>query len=199
MPSPAAPKRRTLAACDAKRDFEATPEPGARPRRVGRQPASASANPSDNRPASSPHGLYVVHKHAARSLHYDFRLEHDGVLLSWAVAKGPSRDPRARRLAVQVEDHPLDYADFEGEIPPGNYGAGKVEIWDRGHWSPQGDVAAGLRRGRLAFWLHGGKLEGLWHLVRLAERAPGGRSRPVQWLLLRSPDAATKPAAGETG
>lgn len=183
MPRPVAKKRR-LAAYDAKRDFEATPEPGARTRRSPRRQAPATA-----------HGLYVVQKHAARNLHYDFRLEHDGVLLSWAVPKGPSLDPHARRLAVQVEDHPLDYAEFEGEIPAGNHGAGKVEIWDRGHWSPHGEVAAGLRRGRLAFRLHGGKLDGEWHLVRLAERSLPKSARPRSWLLFRSADDAGELAA----
>jgi bifunctional non-homologous end joining protein LigD len=194
MPRPDAKKKRSLATYDGKRDFEATPEPGAGTRRSRRR-----AGPSDRQAPLAVHGLYVVQKHAARNLHYDFRLEHDGVLLSWAVPKGPSLDPRARRLAVQVEDHPLDYADFEGEIPAGNYGAGKVEIWDRGHWSPHGEVAAGLRRGRLAFKLHGGKLEGEWHLVRLAERAPGARARPANWLLFRSPDDAGEPAAATAG
>lgn len=185
MPGRKTKSSRSLATYDAKRDFEATPEPDARRKRPSRRAGRAVP--------SSAHGLYVVQKHAARNLHYDFRLEHEGVLLSWAVPKGPSRDPRQRRLAVEVEDHPLDYADFAGEIPAGNYGAGKVEIWDRGHWSPHGDVAEGLRRGRLAFRLQGGKLEGEWHLVRLAQRSPGPPTRKPSWLLFRSPDAAGEP------
>ena len=96
-----------------------------------------------------------MQKHAARRLHWDFRLEHDGVLWSWAVPKGPSLDPADKRLAVHVEDHPLDYADFQGRIPEGEYGAGTVETWDRGTWQPLGDPDEGMRRGELKFALHG--------------------------------------------
>ncbi len=112
---------------------------------------------------------FVIHKHAARRLHYDFRLEHDGVLVSWAVPKGPSLDPGERRLAVKVEDHPLDYGAFEGNIPEGEYGAGAVIIWDQGRWLPEGDPAAGLRKGHLRFRLEGKKLAGEWSLVRMGK------------------------------
>jgi bifunctional non-homologous end joining protein LigD len=158
----------------AKRDFAATPEPSGA-KRAAREKA-----------AGGDHGLYVVQKHAASRLHYDFRLEHDGVLLSWAVPKQPSKNPRDRRLAVQVEDHPLDYAKFEGVIPEGNYGAGKVEIWDRGRWAPKGDVSRALAQGRLNFQLFGGRLAGDWHLVRLTPRDPAEKRRGARnWLLFR--------------
>lgn len=171
------PRSRPLRTYATKRDFAATPEPPDRPPRRARGAGGAG------------YGLFVVQKHAARNLHYDFRLEHNGVLLSWAVPKGPSLDPRQRRLAVQVEDHPLDYAGFEGRIPAGNYGAGTVEIWDRGRWEPHGDVDQGLRRGRLDFRLLHGKLAGEWHLVRMKDSG----SKP-NWLLFRG---ASGPEEGE--
>src|SRR5690606_33872135 len=127
---------------------------------------------------------FVVHKHAARRLHYDFRLEHDGVLLSWAVPKGPSLDPETRRLAIRTEDHPLDYASFEGVIPPGQYGAGAVIVWDRGVWVPEDDPAKGLREGKLAFSLIGDKLRGSWRLVRTRGRGDDRES----WLLMKVRD-----------
>ena len=139
-----------------KRDFARTPEPSGAARRPG---AAGSA-------------IFVVQKHAARRLHWDFRLERDGVLWSWAVPRGPSMDPRHKRLAVQVEDHPVEYATFEGSIPAGNYGAGAVELWDRGHWTPLGDdPEADLRRGELKFTLDGGRLRGGFVLVRLKPKA----------------------------
>jgi bifunctional non-homologous end joining protein LigD len=129
---------------------------------------------------------FVVHKHQARRLHYDFRLEWDGVLLSWAVPKGPSLDPAVKRLAVPTEDHPLEYADFEGVIPEGEYGAGTVMIWDRGTWAPEAsDVRAALAAGELKFTLAGEKLRGGWVLVR---------TRRGDWLLIKHRDAAASTA-----
>jgi bifunctional non-homologous end joining protein LigD len=127
-----------------------------------------------------------MQQHAARQLHHDFRLEWNDVLLSWAVPRGPSLDPSVKRLAVHVEDHPVEYADFEGIIPEGNYGAGTVIVWDSGRWTPLEDVDEGLRRGKLLFELEGYKLRGTWTLVRT-----GGRNRPEskEWLLIKKPDA----------
>lgn len=151
----------------AKRDFAKTPEPsGDRPGATRRGPA----------------GFFCVQKHLASHLHYDFRIEHDGVLLSWAVPKGPSLDPSTKRLAMQVEDHPLEYGTFEGVIPEG-YGAGIVMLWDRGTWEPEvPDVAASLAKGDLKLRLDGYKLKGSWALVRT--RGAGGRS----WLLIKHRD-----------
>src|SRR5687768_4108770 len=130
------------------RDFAVTPEPKGveRPSETGRS--------------------YVLQKHAATRLHYDFRLEHDGVLWSWAVPKGPSLDPKERRLAVQVEDHPVEYGGFEGVIPKGEYGGGSVVLWDRGTWEPVGDPDEMHRKGRIKLRLHGEKLRGVWNLIR---------------------------------
>ncbi|HVJ30778.1 MAG TPA: non-homologous end-joining DNA ligase, partial [Gammaproteobacteria bacterium] len=177
----ATPKaHRKLARYRAKRDFARTPEP------------SGSG-------AADAHGAlqYVVQKHDATRLHYDFRLEHDGVLKSWAVPKEPSLNPKDRRLAVQTEDHPLDYGGFEGEIPEGEYGAGSVVIWDRGHWQPRGDVDEGLEEGKLDFDLDGDRLKGRFTLIRMAER---GKRKPGKdnWLLLKrhdTPPAGRKKAA----
>ena len=112
----------------------------------------------------------MVQKHAARRLHYDLRLEIGDALASWAVTRGPSLVPGDKRLAVHVEDHPLDYADFEGEIPKGQYGGGEVIVWDRGRWEPEGDPVRGLKKGRLDFTLEGAKLKGRWHLVRMGAK-----------------------------
>ena len=135
------------------------------------------------RPSKRP--IFVVHKHHASHLHYDFRLEVDGVLKSWAVPKGPSLDPHQRRLAIRVEDHPYEYRNFEGTIPKGNYGAGEVIVWDRGTYrgAEAGDdsVQKGLRKGALGLVLHGKKLKGGFSLVRL--------KRPRQWLLVKKDDA----------
>ncbi len=147
-----------LAPYRAKRDFAKTAEPSGA--KAGKAPKTAQG------------GVFVVHKHAARRLHYDLRLEHDGVLWSWAVTRGPSLDPDDKRLAVHVEDHPLDYGQFEGTIPKGEYGAGSVIVWDRGTWRPDGDAARGMAKGHLSFALDGAKLQGAWHLVRL-KRRPG--------------------------
>ena len=127
---------------------------------------------------------YLIQKHAASHLHYDFRLELDGVLLSWAVPKGPSLDPKDKRLAMQTEDHPVEYGSFEGTIPKGEYGGGTVMLWDRGTWEPDGDARAMVRRGRLTFTLHGEKLKGKWHLIR-----SGGERK---WLLFKGADSEAR-------
>ncbi len=157
-----------------KRDFQATPEP------------------SGEHAACKPALRFVVQKHAARQLHYDFRLELDGTLKSWAVPKGPSLDPKTRRMAVEVEDHPLDYASFEGTIPVGHYGAGEVIVWDEGQWQPHGDARAGHAAGKLKFGLSGHKLQGDWTLVRM--RARDGE-RQHAWLLIKERDAAARSEA----
>ena len=136
--------------------------------------------------------VFVVQKHAASHLHYDFRLELGGTLLSWAVPKGPSLDPHDKRMAVHVEDHPLDYANFEGVIPPGQYGAGTVIVWDRGTWLPTGDPHEGCKAGKLKFELRGDKLGGHWTLVRMRGK---GSERQEPWLLIKEQDAAARPAA----
>ncbi len=135
---------------------------------------------------------FVIQKHAARRLHYDFRLELDGTLKSWAVPKGPSLDPADKRMAVHVEDHPLAYATFEGVIPPGQYGAGTVIVWDRGTWVPDGDPRDGYRQGKLKFELQGEKLHGRWTLVRMRGR---GNERQEPWLLIKERDETARPAA----
>lgn len=136
-----------------------------------------TAEPSGGRPSKGGN-RFVIQKHAARRLHYDFRLELDGVLLSWAVPKGPSMKPGDRRLAVHVEDHPIDYADFEGIIPQGQYGGGTVVVWDRGTWQPDGDAHAAMKKGKLTFTLAGDKLRGRFHLVKTAK----------SWLLFKGRD-----------
>jgi DNA ligase D-like protein (predicted polymerase)/DNA ligase D-like protein (predicted 3'-phosphoesterase) len=135
---------------------------------------------------------FVIQKHAASHLHYDFRLELDGTLKSWAVPKGPSLDAADKRMAVHVEDHPIDYGRFEGVIPKGQYGAGTVIVWDNGTWEPIGDPGTGYRAGKLKFRLHGNKLHGGWTLVRMHGRA-GERQEP--WLLIKERDDAARPAA----
>lgn len=151
-----------------KRHFQRTPEPkGRRATRRG--------------------WLYVIQKHAASHLHYDFRLELDGVLKSWAVPKGPSLDPGVKRLAMHVEDHPVEYGAFEGVIPKGEYGGGTVMLWDRGTWEPVGDPRDGYRTGKLKFILHGKKLHGRWMLVRTS-RASGFERDQRQWLLFKERD-----------
>jgi len=135
-------------------------------------------------------GKFVIHKHAATRLHYDLRLEHDGVLWSWAVTRGPSLDPSEKRLAVHVEDHPYDYGSFEGSIPKGNYGAGEVIVWDEGTWKPEGDPEAGMKKGHISFELDGHKLHGGWHLVRLKPRKGEKRDN---WLLIKAEDSAARP------
>src|SRR6266511_2531863 len=162
----------------AKRSLDRTPEPGAR----GAEAAAALAAPTaPAAPAAYPRGLFVVHMHAARRLHWDLRLEMDGVLRSWAVPKGPSPNPADKRLAVHVEDHPLEYGDFEGIIPEGNYGAGAVIVWDRGVWVPLEDPHAGLEKGKLLFELRGYNLRGKWTLVKLKKGVK-------EWLLIKERD-----------
>src|SRR3954471_19572050 len=131
---------------------------------------------------------FVIQRHAATRLHYDFRLELDGVYKSWAVTKVPSLDPATKRLAVEVEDHPLEYGSFEGTIPKGQYGGGSVLLWDRGTWTPVGDAHDGLRRGNLKFELAGAKLSGRWVLVRIRGKEDDDKKN---WLLIkeRDPDA----------
>src|SRR5215469_13986376 len=138
-------------------------------------------SPADDR--VTPGLRFVIQKHRASHLHYDLRLESEGVLKSWAIPKGPSLNPRDKRLAVQVEDHPLEYADFEGVIPEGEYGSGEVIVWDRGNYQPVGrSVAEGLREGKITFRLNGKKLEGEFSLVRLKS---GGEN---DWLLIKAAD-----------
>src|SRR5918993_468777 len=151
---------------EKKRKFDKTPEPG----------------PETKRTKSG--RMFVIQKHRATALHYDFRLEADGVLKSWAVPKGPSLDPKVKRLAMQVEDHPVDYAKFEGVIPEGEYGGGTVMVWDYGTYKPENttNVSEALRKGELKFSLNGKKLKGSWVLVRTRER---------QWLLMKHRDYYT--------
>jgi bifunctional non-homologous end joining protein LigD len=156
----------------AKRDFKVTPEPRGALQKL-RKTGGAELS-------------FVVQKHQASHLHYDFRLEWNGVLVSWAVPKGPSLDPSVKRLAMAVEDHPLEYGGFEGIIPEGQYGGGTVMVWDRGTWEPEPeseDVNGALRDGELKFTLKGSKLKGSWVLVRT--KGPGARA---QWLLIKHKD-----------
>jgi len=164
----------------AKRNFAATPEPAGRKAR-----AKSSAL------------TYLVQRHAATRLHYDFRIEVDGVLKSWAVTKAPSRDTTVKRLAVEVEDHPLDYGSFEGTIPSGNYGAGTVQMWDRGTWEPQEpDLDAAFQKGQIKMVLHGERLQGKWALIRL--RSDRGKpSKRNNWLLIKERDEHTVEDEGD--
>src|SRR5262245_49885417 len=142
---------------------------------------------------------FVIQKHAASHLHYDFRLELDGVLKSWAVPKGPSLDPKVKRLAMHVEDHPVDYGSFEGIIPKGEYGGGTVMLWDRGEWEPVGDARKDYESGKLKFRLHGQKLRGQWMLVRTRGGQRDGRDGEArQWLWFKERDDEARPSeAGE--
>ena len=158
-----------------KRNFRATPEPRGR---VVRGKAKELS--------------FVIQKHAASHLHYDFRLELNGVLLSWAVPKGPSLDPHDKRLAMHVEDHPLEYGGFEGIIPPRQYGAGTVMVWDRGTWHPIGDPVAAYQKGHLKFELDGEKLKGVWSLIRTHGSKYGGKSGKQAWLLIKDSDEYAK-------
>jgi len=159
-------EKRALEEYKRKRDFKRTPEPP--PGQVkGRREALS----------------YLIQKHDATRLHYDFRLEWNGVLLSWAVTKGPSLNPKDKRLAVRTEDHPVSYGSFEGTIPKGQYGGGTVMLWDKGTWEPAIDPREGLRKGHLSFILHGERLKGGWDLIRM--RAEGKREN---WLLIKEKD-----------
>jgi bifunctional non-homologous end joining protein LigD len=183
--NPAEPQAKPLAEYRRKRDFGSTSEP------AGGDPASHSD--------SAERRIFVVQKHAASSLHYDFRLESDGVLKSWAVPKGPSLDPADKRLAVMTEDHPLEYASFEGTIPEDQYGGGTVLVWDYGWWEPDlawiksgktpgaTDPATALAAGELKFIVHGQKLTGSWALVQMKGRGE------KNWLLLKHRDEAARP------
>ena len=152
-----------------------------------REKRKAGATPEPFGTETAPGSRFVVQLHAARRRHYDFRLEHEGVLVSWAVPKGPSLDPADKRLAVHVEDHPVDYIHFEGLIPEGNYGAGAVIVWDRGRWEPVKDFTQGMEAGKLLFDLHGHKLRGRWTLVKT-------KRSPKDWLLIKERDAYVREA-----
>lgn len=161
------------------RDFAASPEP------------SGSSKAGKRSKRTEPQALlFCVQKHDATRLHYDFRLELNGTLKSWAIPKGPCFDPKVKRLSVQVEDHPLEYATFEGTIPKGHYGAGEVIVWDRGIWIPQGDPDEAYRKGRLKFELQGEKLSGLWNLVRT-----NIEGKQEQWFLIKHQDESARPLA----
>jgi bifunctional non-homologous end joining protein LigD len=163
-----------LAEYRRKRRFGVTPEPAGGRARTRRRPTLA----------------FVVQKHQASHLHYDVRLEHQGVMLSWAVPKGPSLDPAVKRLAMRTEDHPIEYNEFEGVIPEGEYGGGTVMIWDRGTWEPEvPDVGRALAKGDLKFTLHGRKLRGSWVLVHTDDR---------RWLLIKHRDACASPTVDIT-
>src|SRR5690242_14707043 len=165
-------RRDSLSTYRAKRDFKRTDEPS----------GSATVPQATKL-------RFVVQRHDATRLHYDFRLELDGVFKSWAITKGPSLDPHDKRLAVEVEDHPLDYGDFEGTIPKGQYGGGTVQLWDRGYWIPENNPQAGLKSGDLKFRLEGERLSGSWVLVRMrSDRF--GKGKRNNWLLIKHRDDA---------
>jgi bifunctional non-homologous end joining protein LigD len=160
----------SLATYHHKRDFNKTTEPS------GEKKIKAKA-------------IFVIQKHAASHLHYDLRLEMNGVLKSWAVPKGPSRDPSVKRLAVQVEDHPLAYAKFSGTIPKGQYGAGKVAIWDKGTWKSDDSARKSYQQGNMTFELFGKRLKGRWKLIRMRIN-----SKTPSWLLIKIKDKYAKPS-----
>src|ERR1700687_694500 len=170
----------SLSRYQSKRDFSKTAEPS----------GDTTVVPSERR-------RFVIQRHAASRLHYDFRLELDGVFKSWAVTRGPSLDPREKRLAVEVEDHPLAYGDFEGTIPEGQYGGGTVMIWDRGYWTPEGEgpPEEALKKGTLKFRLDGEKLHGSWVLVRMKRDRSGGKR--TNWLLIKHRDEFARENDGD--
>ena len=159
----------------AKRDFQLTAEPS-----------------GEAKVAPAPRARFVIQKHDATRLHYDLRLEVGGVFRSWAVTRGPSLNPHDKRLAVEVEDHPLDYGDFEGTIPEGQYGGGAVQLWDRGYWAPEGAASAEaqLKKGELKFVMEGERMHGGWVLVRMAKDRTGGKR--TNWLLIKHHDHAAR-------
>src|SRR5580700_6158366 len=160
-----------LAKYRSKRDFSKTAEPS------GESTVASSVRPR-----------FVIQKHDASHLHYDLRLELDGVFKSWALPRGPALDPKEKRLAVEVEDHPLEYGDFEGTIPEGQYGGGTVQLWDRGYWNPEGAETPeeALAKGELKFELDGHRLHGGWVLVRMKPDKPGAKR--TNWLLIKHGD-----------
>src|ERR1700683_1246045 len=172
-------KKKALATYRKKRDFSKTAEPS----------GESAVAPSERL-------RFVVQKHAARRLHYDLRLELDGVFKSWAVTRGPSDDPADKRLAVEVEERPLDYGDFEGTIPSGEYGGGTVQLWDRGYWSPEGAKTPeeGLRAGDFKFALDGERMHGSWVLVRMKHDRNGGKR--TNWLLIKHKDVSARADGG---
>ncbi len=176
-------RRGALGEYARKRDFDRTPEPKQAP------PPYPPPQAGEGREGAA--GAFVIQKHAARRLHYDLRLELDGVLKSWAVTRGPSLTLGEKRLAVRTEDHPIEYLDFEGNIPKGEYGGGSVIVWDQGRWVPEGDPHKALTKGHLAFRLDGARLKGNWHLVRMRPRR-GEKTEP--WLLIKSDDAFARKA-----
>jgi len=177
MPEARRPADEPLLRYKQKRDFGVTPEPAAEVPKGSRQRRKTLS--------------FVVQKHWARRLHYDFRLEANGVMLSWAVPRGPCYDPAEKRMAVHVEDHPISYNSFEGTIPARQYGAGNVIIWDRGTWEPQVDPDEGMRAGKLVFRLHGEKLAGLWELIRISKPD----AKQDQWMLFKKRDEWARPLA----
>ena len=169
MKSKKSAKKNPLSLYNQKRDFKKTPEP------EGKVPHKKGFS-------------YLIQKHAASHLHYDFRLELDGTLKSWAVAKGPSIDPEVKRLAIEVEDHPVAYGSFEGIIPKGQYGGGTVMLWDNGTWQPEGDAQAALKKGHLNFELFGKRLKGKWSLIRIRSNSPKYSNNKNNWLLIKKDD-----------
>src|SRR5271168_3941821 len=173
--------RQKLSTYVSKRDFAKTSEPS-----------------GENQVAPSNRRRFVIQKHDATRLHYDLRLELDGVFKSWAVTKGPSVDPHQKRLAVEVEDHPLDYGDFEGTIPKGQYGGGTVQLWDRGYWESDGSMTPqqGFAKGDLKVTLEGERLHGSWVLVRMKRDRNSGKRN--NWLLIKHRDDYAREGHGET-
>ena len=180
-----------------------SPRPGKLTEYRRKRDFSRTREPEGGTPATSARLAYVIQKHAASRLHYDLRLELDGVMKSWAVPKGPSLDPAVKRLAIHVEDHPIEYNRFEGTIPKGEYGGGTVMIWDYGTYTaaeagddPEATLRAGYRKGDFKFVLRGRRLKGSWVLVRTRRR--GEEARQDQWLLIKHRDATADPEADPT-